>query len=125
MASRDVRAPTQRLAGNCRFLSRVRVCTECGEAELVDAYIRIKQRPGARYGKCRARRNRLTRERYRMSPEIRAAEIARSLRNQQRRPIERQQDPSIRGASGGHRPRTSMLFDLVEAADQRRLDQAS
>jgi hypothetical protein len=45
-------------------------------------FVRIKARHEGCYGRCRVCRNRRALERYRSRPKIRAAEIARSSRNQ-------------------------------------------
>lgn len=71
----------------------MRVCAECGETKPLDAFVAIKpiplkRRPGYVYSRCRVCRNRRARERYRSSPEIRAAEIARATRNRLRRRVE-------------------------------------
>jgi hypothetical protein len=63
----------------------MRTCTDCGETKLLDAFRKIKRRKSAVYGRCRACRNRLARERYHSSAAIRRAEIARAWRNKLKR----------------------------------------
>ena len=62
-----------------------RTCTECGLTKPIDAYLHIKSTKTGFLGRCRACRNARARERYHSTPEIRAAEIARSSRNQRAR----------------------------------------
>jgi DNA-binding XRE family transcriptional regulator len=50
-----------------------------------DDFVRIVACNEGWYGRCRVCRNRRARERYHSSPEVRAAEIARSSRNRTRR----------------------------------------
>jgi hypothetical protein len=57
-----------------------RICTSCGEARPESAFLPLKGTHWA-YGRCRACRNARARARYRSSPEIRAADIDRALRN--------------------------------------------
>ena len=63
----------------------LRTCVDCGLTRPLDEYVRIRACVAGWYGRCRICRNRRARERYHSSPEIRAAEIARSSRNQKRR----------------------------------------
>jgi hypothetical protein len=58
------------------------VCVDCGLAKPLTGFVRIKACHQGWYGRCRVCRNRRARERYHSSPEICAAEIARSSRNQ-------------------------------------------
>jgi DNA-binding XRE family transcriptional regulator len=62
-----------------------RRCTECHQVKPLTGFVHIAGTPSAYYGRCRECRNRRARERYRSSPSVRAAEIARSRRNQVRR----------------------------------------
>jgi hypothetical protein len=64
----------------------MRYCTDCGQTKPRESFLPIKGKVhGGVYGRCRVCRNRRARERYHSSPEIRAAEIARSLRNKRLR----------------------------------------
>ena len=66
-----------------------RTCTDCKQTRPIAEYLPIKACKQGWYGRCRECRNRRARERYHPSPEIRAAEIARSLRNEQLRRLAR------------------------------------
>jgi ribosome-binding protein aMBF1 (putative translation factor) len=65
-----------------------RACVDCGLLKSRDDFVRIRECVDGYYGRCRVCRNRRARERYHSSPEIRAAEIARSSRNGARRRVE-------------------------------------
>ncbi len=60
-------------------------CTDCGQPKIIDEFQRIKACKAAWYGRCRACRNARKRARYHSNTEARAAEIARSTRNRQKR----------------------------------------
>jgi hypothetical protein len=62
-----------------------RTCTECGLTKPIDAFLHIKSTKQGFFGRCRACRNARARARYHSTLEIRAAEIARSSRNQRAR----------------------------------------
>jgi hypothetical protein len=62
-----------------------RTCTECGLTKPIDAFQHIKSIKAGFFGRCRACRNARARQRYHSTLEIRAAEIARSSRNQRAR----------------------------------------
>jgi hypothetical protein len=51
----------------------------------INDFLPIHNRRTAVYGRCRECRNKRARERYHSTPEVRAAEIARSWRNKLRR----------------------------------------
>lgn len=70
-----------------RCQDSLRTCTDCGLTKPLADYVRIRACVAGWYGRCRVCRNRRARERYHSSPKIRAAEIARSSRNQKRRRI--------------------------------------
>jgi hypothetical protein len=64
----------------------MRSCTDCGETKPIDCFVRrLDGQPNAVYPRCRVCRNRRARERYHSTPEVRAAEIARSLKNKRLR----------------------------------------
>jgi ribosome-binding protein aMBF1 (putative translation factor) len=65
-----------------------RACVDCGLLKSRDEFVRIRESVDGYYGRCRVCRNRRARERYHSSPEIRAAEIARSSRNGARQRVE-------------------------------------
>lgn len=58
-----------------------RTCTQCGLTKPIVEFVHICRTRTGYYGKCRTCRNAAARARYRSSPEIRAADIARSRRN--------------------------------------------
>jgi hypothetical protein len=61
--------------------SDVKRCIGCGEVKLLADFTPIKSRPGRHYTRCKPCRNAKARTRYYSSPELHAAEIARSWRN--------------------------------------------
>ena len=63
---------------------RLRTCTDCGAVRPCRAFLRIARTPYV-YGRCRICRSRRKKERYSSTPEILAAERARSRRNKQLR----------------------------------------
>jgi transcriptional regulator with XRE-family HTH domain len=58
----------------------LRICTDCGALRPARAFVRIARTPYV-YGRCRICRSRRNKERYYSTPEILAAERARSRRN--------------------------------------------
>ncbi len=66
----------------------MRICTDCDQARPLDESLSIRGTPYV-YGRCRVCRNARARERYYSTPESRAAEVARSWKNKQRRRAER------------------------------------
>jgi hypothetical protein len=66
----------------------MRICTDCSQTRPLDEFLPIRGTPYV-YGRCRECRNERARERYRSSPEIHAAEIARSWKNKQVRKLRR------------------------------------
>jgi hypothetical protein len=62
-----------------------RTCTECGLTKPIDAFLHIPSTKAGFFGRCRACRNARARKRYHSRPDVRAAEIARSSRNQRAR----------------------------------------
>jgi hypothetical protein len=60
-------------------------CIGCGQVKLLTEFTPIRSRPGQHYPSCKLCRNAKGRARYYSTPEIRAAEIARSWRNKQAR----------------------------------------
>jgi ribosome-binding protein aMBF1 (putative translation factor) len=85
----------------------LRACVDCGLLKSRDDFVRIRQCVDGYYGRCRVCRNRRARERYHSSPEIRAAEIARSSRNGARRLVEAR--ASADWSPGGY------VFGLLDA----------
>jgi DNA-binding XRE family transcriptional regulator len=81
-----------------------------------DDFVRIRKCVEGWYGRCRVCRNRRARERYHSSPGIRAAEIARSSRNQARRLAEAR-------TSTGPAP-AKYVLGLTDARRVARLTQA-
>jgi hypothetical protein len=63
--------------------SDVKRCIGCGQVKLLADFTPIRSRPGQHYPRCKLCRNDKARARYYSSPEIRAAQIARSWRNKQ------------------------------------------
>ena len=63
----------------------MRTCTDCGQTKIIDGFQRIKACKAGWYGRCRDCRNARKRARYRSNGAARAAEIARSTRNRQKR----------------------------------------
>ena len=63
----------------------VLTCTACGYTKPVTAFVAIKQSRGAYYGRCRACRAKVARERYRADPQERATQIQRAQRNRRKR----------------------------------------
>jgi hypothetical protein len=66
----------------------MRICTDCSQTRPLDEFLPIRGTPYV-YGRCRECRNERARDRYRASPEIHAAEIARSWKNTQARKLRR------------------------------------
>jgi hypothetical protein len=67
-----------------REVRRVRTCSDCGWAKVLDDFLPIKGTPYV-YGRCRVCRNERARAWYYSSPTVRTAEIARALKNKRRR----------------------------------------
>jgi DNA-binding XRE family transcriptional regulator len=78
----------------------LRACVDCGLLKSRNEFVRIRECVDGYYRRCRVCRNRRARERYYSSPEIRAAEIARSSRNGARRRVEAR--TSADGSPGGY-----------------------
>jgi hypothetical protein len=93
----------------------LRACVDCGLLKSRDEFVRIRDCVDGYYGRCRVCRNRRARERYRSSPEIRAAEIARSSRNGARRRVEAHASPDW--SPGGY------VLGLQDARRAARLSQ--
>lgn len=70
-----------------------RACTECGLTKSIDSFTPIRSTQTGVYGRCRECRNARAREWYHSSAEIRAAEIARALRNKQAMKLRRRLQP--------------------------------
>ena len=63
----------------------MRTCTDCGQTKIIDEFQRIRACKAGWYGRCRDCRNARKRTRYHSNADARAAEIARSTRNRQKR----------------------------------------
>jgi hypothetical protein len=66
----------------------MRICTDCGQTRPLDEFLPNRGTPYV-HGRCSECRNTRARERYRSSPEIHAAKIARSWMNKQARKLGR------------------------------------
>jgi len=66
-----------------------RTCTECGVTKPIADFTPIRSTRNGFYGRCRTCRNARARARYHSTPDIRAAEIARALRNKRARRLRR------------------------------------
>jgi hypothetical protein len=66
----------------------MRTCTDCNTNKPASEFLPIRGTPYV-YGRCRECRNTRAMERYHSTPEVRAAEIARSWKNKQVRKLRR------------------------------------
>src|SRR5580765_8058609 len=94
-----------------RSLSGTKVCLDCNQTKALGEYTPIKIRPGAYYSRCRTCLNEAARARYHSTPEMRAAEIERTRRNQRRRSAR-----SVELADAEPRPTFDQLVSTVSTA---------
>jgi hypothetical protein len=80
-AGRKARASSHTGQGSNRERATERACTDCGTTKPLSTEFFLPISSGGFYGCCRVCRNKRARERYHSTPEIRAAEIARSQKN--------------------------------------------
>lgn len=71
----------------------MRTCTDCSHARPLDEFLPIRGTPYT-YGRCLVCRARQARERYYSTPELHAAEIARSWKNKQAGKLRRRLETS-------------------------------
>ncbi len=67
----------------------VRICTDCGITKPLTAFVRIKNSKNGYYGRCRACRAELARQRYQGDRDVRASDIQRAQRNRALRQAKR------------------------------------